>query len=250
MRWALLTTACLLILDTLLVRTVSHPNLGVYMPALMAIIPLFVGLFYEPCRRFFKKGFGKAVKRLVLAAYAVFFAGFAVICGVLFYTAARQPQPNAQAVIVLGGGLRNDRPSRMLAWRLDKALEYCMDNPQSLLVVSGGLGEGQNVTEAQAMARYLTEKGMDPARILLEDASANTSENLRFSRALLEERIGPLQSAVVVTSDFHLFRALCVAHKLGIPAQGLASRSAWYLLPNSCLREYVALAVYWLRGRI
>ena len=253
MRATLIILSLLLIGDTLFASQISNPSLGVYLPALLGLPLLAVGVFYAPLRRFFARGFGRLVRLALVGGYALFFLGFVSVCCLLVGAAQTQPDPGAQAVVVLGAGLKDGKPSGTLARRLDRALEYLQQNPSCLVVVTGGVGQGQSVSEAQAMETYLLERGLEQERILKEESSTSTLENLQNAKAILETEAGlsPGQYRVVVVStDFHIYRALKVAGRAGLDAQGLASRSSWYLAPNFYLREYVAVAGYWLLGRL
>ena len=97
------------------------------------------------------------------------------------------------------------------------------------------------------MYQGLTARGIDPARLRLEDASSVTLENLRFSMELME-REGLEGPVALISNDFHLYRALTMAEDLGLEAQGLAARSNWYSRPTYILREALALVKYALTG--
>lgn len=153
--------------------------------------------------------------------------------------AAKTPPAGLDDLVVLGAGLRPDgTPSEALRYRLDAALTYLEENPETDCVVSGGQGFGEVRTEADAMAEYLVEHGLDEGRITKEERSSTTAENLRFSSALLE----PGAEVGVVTNDFHLYRALRIAERNGLPgAHGLAAPSNPLYLPQSMLRECAAV---------
>jgi uncharacterized SAM-binding protein YcdF (DUF218 family) len=153
-------------------------------------------------------------------------------------------------LIVLGGGLRGDRLTIPLEQRLIKALEYHRRNPGALIVVSGGQGPGEDVTEASAMAAYLEANGVPRDIIVLEDKSTSTEENFLFSKIVLDERLGEGFSVVFVTNRFHLFRASKSAAKAGLDAQSLAAPSKpAYLWPNNYFREYLAILYYFASGK-
>lgn len=153
--------------------------------------------------------------------------------------AAKTPPAGLDDLVVLGAGLRpNGTPSEALRYRLDAALAYLEENPETDCVVSGGQGFGEVRTEADAMAEYLVEHGLDEGRITKEERSSTTAENLRFSSALLE----PGAEVGIVTNDFHLYRALRIAERNGLPgAHGLAAPSNPLYLPQAMLRECVAV---------
>lgn len=170
------------------------------------------------------------------------------LCGLIFSAAAATPPAGLDALVVLGAGLRPDgTPSEALAYRLDAALDYLEDNPETACVVSGGQGLGESRTEADAMYDYLLEQGLDAGRVTREDRSTSTAENVRNSAELLE----PGSSVGIVTNDFHLYRALRIAEKNGLAgASGLAAPSNPLYLPQSTLRECAALAKDLLVGNL
>jgi uncharacterized SAM-binding protein YcdF (DUF218 family) len=146
-------------------------------------------------------------------------------------------------VIVLGAGIRNEQPGLVLAGRLDKAAEYHKKNPEAVIVVCGGLGAGETIAEAAVMKRYLTEKGVPKEQILLEDRSATTYENLKFAAELLDGHFPRdfSYSAVLITSDFHMFRAVRIAKQAGITAKRLGAPIKWYTIPANYSREVLAI---------
>ena len=144
-------------------------------------------------------------------------------------------------VVVLGAQVQGDRPSLTLKKRLDLAYTYLTEHPRAEAVVSGGQGPDEQYTEASVMANYLTDRGIDESRILLEEKASDTRENLAFSRALVEPLGIDTSKVLIITSDFHLCRAKYLARKLGMEAYGLASPT-WpeILRVNYLLREVFA----------
>ena len=145
------------------------------------------------------------------------------------------------AIIVHGCALiHGDQISRILAERLETALwlyHYGADKP--LIVLSGGRGDDETITEAEAMRRYLCEQGVPDEHIVLEDRSHSTEENLHFSWKLLSKV--PHSRLALVTSNYHLFRCLMQAHELSIPCKGFGSAVAAYYWPNAVIREFAAV---------
>jgi uncharacterized SAM-binding protein YcdF (DUF218 family) len=109
-----------------------------------------------------------------------------------------------------------------------------------MLIVSGGKGSDERQSEASAMASYLVDRGFPADRLLLEDQSRSTEENLVFSKAIMD-KLRPGARATVVTSDFHAFRAALLARRLGLLAQVTGARVAAYYRPNAALREFAAV---------
>ena len=174
-------------------------------------------------------------------------AGMAVIFGAMGYIAV-QGQDSIMAqdetpafIVVLGAQVQGDQPSLTLKKRLDLALEYLTGHPQASVVVSGGQGADEAYTEASVMAKYLTARGVDESRVLLEEQASDTRENLEFSRTLAQTHGMRTDRVLIITSDFHLCRAKYLAKKLGMEPYGLASRTSPEVLRvNYLLREVFA----------
>ena len=129
------------------------------------------------------------------------------------------------------------------AGRLDKGIElWRRQDKRGRIVVSGGQGADEVVSEAAAMHAYLVRNGVPAEAILDEDRSTTTMENLRYSRDLIDSLAqGSPYRCVVVTSDFHVFRCVEYAHKLGIAADGVGSKTSGWYWPTAFIREFVAI---------
>ena len=145
-------------------------------------------------------------------------------------------------VIVHGAGLLDgNKVSKLLADRIDKAiLVYSTDPSPTILIPSGGQGGDETVSEAEAMAEYLREKGIPESDILLEDKSGTTMENLKNCKAIIDAREGRKYTALV-TSNYHVYRALRYCRKIGLKCTGIGSRVAAYYWPSALIREFVAI---------
>ncbi len=145
-------------------------------------------------------------------------------------------------VIIHGAGLiRGNQVSRLLADRLDKAIEvYHKDPTPPVLVPSGGQGSDESVSEARAMADYLIEHGIPEKDIMLEDTSTTTMENLINSKHKIEQRSRKYYAALV-TSNYHVYRALRYCKKIGLKCTGIGSHVAPYYWPSALIREYIAI---------
>ena len=121
-------------------------------------------------------------------------------------------QSNLDYIIVLGAHVDGTRMTLALLERTRRALQYLEENPGTRAVLSGGKGDGENISEAEAMYRYLTEHGIEEERLIREDRSTNTKENLDFSLKL----IGSTEVSIgVVTNNFHVFRGVLIGKKCG-----------------------------------
>lgn len=125
----------------------------------------------------------------------------------------RKGEPNLDYLIVLGAQVKEKGPSAALKFRLDTAYDYLVENENTLCIVSGGQGANEPHSEAQGMYDYLVEKGIAKERIIMEDKSTDTSENIAFSSVFLDmekDRVG------IVTNNFHVFRGVHLAKHQGI----------------------------------
>lgn len=175
----------------------------------------------------------KLTAGIVLGAGMLLFVAVEGLIISKFHAAA---PPGADYLIVLGAQWKEKGPSDVLKRRLDQALTYLRENPGTLVIVSGGQGKNEPVPEARGMAEYLIAAGVGPERILVEDASENTYGNLKNSGALLDKE---KNTVVVVTNNFHMYRALGIAGKNGYAkVYGLAADSYPGMLPNNLLREF------------
>ena len=247
----LIIAGALMVLDTVAVALVSNFNLGVILPAILGLPLLVLGIFYGPLSGWAKKNrLGTAIKWAMRIGYAIVALSLAVTFSLMIAATLDKPEPGADAVIVLGAGIRDDLVTATLAERLQRAVEYAEPNPQTLFIVSGGQGQGESITEALAMKRYLVSTlGVREDRVLLEDRSTSTQENFRYSLPILHEHLGENARVVFVTSAFHMFRAELVAKKEGVRAEALSCPTTWYLIPNCYLREAVAIVQYYLTGK-
>ncbi len=156
----------------------------------------------------------------------------------------------ADAVVVLGAGVNGTQPSLSLYTRLTAALDYLEENPDVPVVLTGGLGYGEEITEARCMYDWLTARGVDPARLIMEEQAGNTAENFAFSKELLEEQgIDPAENLVaVVTNDFHIARSRLIAARQGYGhAFGVPAKLPWrHLEVNYYLRESFAMVKTWI----
>lgn len=252
LRTLLIFIGALGILDTVWVALISNINLGVVMPGIIGLPMVVYGVFFTQLNEWMRGCLiGRILGIAALAVYAAFFIGFAISTAVLVRAGNAAPAPDADAVIVLGGGIRGERVSMTLARRLSAAKKYHDENPDSLIVVSGGQGEGENVTEAEAMKKYLLSHGVAEESIVMEDRATSTVENFRFSMSLIREITGKSDPRIVyVTTRFHVYRAGLVAASQGINAEGLGSAGVWYIALNDYMREFAALVNYRITGKI
>lgn len=169
----------------------------------------------------------------------LFFLGLLVFCTVEAFILSQygaRAEPGADYCIILGAQWRESGSSGVLKKRLDRAVEYLKNSPGTRVIVSGGQGSNEPMAEAAGMREYLMAAGIEEERILVEDKSASTRENLAFSGEFLDKE---RDRVVIVTNNFHVFRALGIAKKQGYArAEGLAADATLGMGPNNLLREF------------
>lgn len=149
--------------------------------------------------------------------------------------------PKGTVGIVLGCRVVDDKPCPMLARRCDRAKRYLDSDSEAILILSGGKGSDEGISEAQAMYNYLTDRGISPDRLLKEDKSTTTQENMKFSKAILNE-LGKGNEAVIITTDFHQFRAGIMARREGIkPPYRLCSSLTPASMLKNVIREIIVM---------
>lgn len=194
-----------------------------------------------------QSGIGKTLLCILAVLVAALVLLFVVLSVFMIVACNDRPAEDA-TVLVLGAALRGDRPSLSLRQRLDAAYEYLTEHPQATCVVSGGQGRDEICTEASVMKRYLVDKGIDPARIYMEDQSTSTFENVRLSRQVIEDN-GLNSDVAVVTQEFHQFRAQQFVRRAGLTVSGaVTAHTPWYLLASYWIRDFAGICHMALLG--
>lgn len=174
---------------------------------------------------------------------------YAALLGFVAFSGYANPATGQEkVVIVLGAGLRKDRPSLLLRYRLDKAYEYAVAHPDALVITTGGQGRDEWVPEGQAMRNYLIEKGLDSQRVLAECKSTSTEENFLFAKEILAQQgISAQEPVVYVTNAFHCYRGGVYAAMAGFTtAHALPAGIPLRSVLTCYLREAAAVIYYWL----
>lgn len=214
-------------------------NAGIILIWLVGVAFIFAGIFYKKLRR---------TKWLLSMAAAVFVLAAALMTFIAGYALHDNADQRENAVIVLGSGINGDTVSRQLAYRLDTAVDYCKVNTNAVIIVSGGQGPQETVTEALAMERYLISKGISAERIIREESSVSSYTNLIHSKKILDDYFGADYKALLITSDYHIYRATRIAQGIGLNCNHLHAETEWYELPVRYLRECAAVLKLWITG--
>ena len=236
-RISAITIGALFIANALFTITISNFNSGIFLVAAFGAVVLGYGIFFEKLR-------GKRVVHVLVALMLVtvtLFGSFLAIFG-----SNDNATYTEETVIVLGCGIRGERVSVGLAKRLNKAYEYYEKNPDAMIIVSGGQGPQEDISEALAMKRYLVDKGVPEDKIIMEDKSTSTIENFKYSHEIMKERGLSEDSVVFVTNAYHVYRGSYYAEKEGLTVKHLGTDIIWYTIPMNYFREMIAVLKMWV----
>ena len=227
---------------------------GLRFSALLCLCATAVLFIFYLLEHFARRGHRAAAwcELALIAALLLGFSLFTVLeTMVVRGSFADESDAPVSAVIVLGAGVNGETPSLTLRTRIDAAAAYLEEHPDVPVVLSGGQGPGEAITEAECMRRALVRRGVDESRLYPEERSNSTQENLRYSRAILEELgVDPAQRVAIVTSDFHLCRARLMwgGDTAAVPAHLPSALYFQCLTVNYFIREAFGLAAYFVYG--
>ena len=171
-------------------------------------------------------------------------AGTGVVCAMILFLVmegfivsgmSQKGKPNLDYLVILGCQVKGERPSKALQERLETAEAYLEKYPDTKAVLSGGQGPGEHISEAECMFRYLTKAEISEERLIKEDLSTTTVENLEFSKKFLDQE---RNTVGVVTNNFHVYRSMRIAKKSGyLQVCGIAAPSRTVLQLHYLVRE-------------
>ncbi|MEF2095196.1 YdcF family protein [Bacillus sp. CFBP9009] len=190
---------------------------------------------------------GKNFKEILVISIIAVLGYFGFLHMKIQGTIHQQIPENADYLIILGARVKGSVPSLSLQYRIDKAAEYLSANNQTVAIVSGGKGPGEEISEAKAMQLGLIAQGIEEARIMMEDKSTTTQENIVFSKELIPDTAA---TGLIVSNDFHIYRAVEIAKREGLDMKGMPAKTPKVSLLKSYTREYLAITKYYLTDLI
>ncbi|MBR3811750.1 MAG: YdcF family protein [Agathobacter sp.] len=217
---------------------------GIVVSLLFVMYMMFLPMLHDGLRSLWKNHHmkwllgGCATLFMIIAVLAV------VETGCIVRANMKKPTENATAV-VLGCRVYGERASLSLVERLEAAYEYLLENPEAACVVSGGQGDGENISEAECMYRWLVAKGIDKERIYKEEESTSTEENIAFSKEVIRDN-SLNERIAIVTSEYHSYRAGMIAKKNDMVFGTAPGQTAIWLFPTFYVRELYAILSEWI----
>lgn len=201
------------------------------------------------------KGSTAAVKIFYIILYVLtylitYFESMLISTTLCAFLASRHTPPyDRDCIIILGCAIRGDGSlTPLLRGRVDSALDfektqYEKTGRHACFVPSGGQGSDEIMSEGEAMENYLLSQGVEQERILREDKSVNTFQNMQFSKEVIEQKLGAVDDKKIAfaTTNYHVFRGYILSKKNGFEAQGISAKTKWYFFPNAFLREFIGL---------
>lgn len=224
-------------------------NIGNETGLMISLILILIGIFRRPfvklLRYLWKHMAGKAV--LLLVALAVCTVVVLVITESCFMAGAALDKPDNKSatVVVLGCKVVGTQPSMMLEERLEAAYKYLNDTPEAVCILSGGQGADEEISEARCMYNYLVDRGISADRLIMEEKSTSTRENLQFSSDIIKSR-NLNEEIILITNEFHLYRAGKVADSLGLSHKSMPADTNIWLFPTYYVRELYGILYEWV----
>lgn len=213
---------------------VSNVNLGNFVAMGLGVSIILITLFFKKLTKWLK------IVLLSVIGIVVILSSFLIL-----YGKSDNVTYHEDAVIVLGAAVHGKTPSLTLKKRLDKAVKYHEQNPDAIIIVSGGKGTQEDITEAEAMKIYLVEQGIDADKIIKEDKSTSTYENFKFSKEILDKRFSDGYTAAFITNEYHTLRASLCADRAGLQnTTHIHSNTNLSYLVSGVLRECLAVVKY------
>lgn len=192
----------------------------------------------------------RTIRKIFLIFLILLATVFISIEILIFYHGTKKEASVPSYIVVLGAGLNKDKISMQLYYRLEAALELSKQIKDVPIIVSGGQGENETLSEAKAMKLYLISKGVNEARIIMEDKSTNTYENFKFTKEKILEVFNDKHPKItIVTNNFHMYRSKILSKNFGFNVYEYSSPSYIYLSPNFYVREFFAVVKVLVYGK-
>lgn len=229
-------------------------NIGNIFGLALCALVFAVTIFWEKIILKCKKSKGVRIFcRTVFVLFGIGILWTAVLTGCILYGANafnNNPKPPEDVtVVVLGSKVNGTEPSADLRERINAASEFLRQNPSVKCIASGGKGAGEQISEAEAIRTSLIENNIEPSRILVEDKSKSTTENLKNSLNIINDK-NLSKNVAIVTDEYHQFRAGKMASSIGLNPYPVNAATPSYIFSACYARELLALTNFLLLGNL
>jgi len=223
------------------IRGAGVGNIGVWFPIVYFLMLLIVTYNLDGLKNILNK-FYRPLIIIFYTGMILFLAAFSIFCVLILGYASDNLPENPDLIIVLGCQVRGYNPSLLLKSRLVTAINILDKYPDSVCIVSGGQGPDEIIQESRVMKKYLEDNGIDGNRIFEEDKSSSSFENLIFSQKVIEENNLPHENIIIITSEYHVPRAVLIAKRIYPDADIYAVKSTtqYAFFTAGIVREFFA----------
>ena len=235
MKKIILTIGIVGVIYALMALLMAYVGIGLVVFTGLALVVVIYGFLFDRMCKFI---------HLLMGFSATVF--FSMIIFLAIYGSIHTTEFTEDVVFVLGAGLVDDEIAPTLESRLKQALLYYANNPDAMFIVCGGYGKNQTISEARAMADFLIAGGISYEQIILEDLSTNTYENFSFAIDILVAYFPDGFQSVVITNNFHMYRAGYLARYLGIEPTRFGASTPFLTWAHNFTREFMAVFNTWL----
>lgn len=225
-------------------------NVGNILGMLFGVILIIYGFTFVFTSRIIAKFWEMTYGKIALLLFALILLAALIVFAVVsanIVASSFTSDIDDSTVVVLGCRVRKDGPSLMLSERINAAYRYLTDNPENVCILSGGKGSDEPISEARCMFECLTEMGISPDRLILEEESTSTYENLLFSKIIISER-NLNERITVITNDFHMYRAMLLSEELRLDSYRFPARTNYMFYPTYFVREICGVIYYFIFG--
>lgn len=217
-------------------------NFGILFPLLAGVVIIVYNLLKIKGIFSLSKIQNIFLRRSIKICIWSFIISFVLVEGLIFSNVDADKYTDVDYVIILGGGVKGGEITKTLQFRLDEGIIFLNEQPHLEVIVSGGKGYGETISEGEAMENYLIANGIPKEKIIVETKATSTMENFKYTKQILEEQTGRSNyKLMVVTSDFHMARSKVLASFNGFTPYGTPSKTWIGIFPNSIIREYFAV---------
>lgn len=178
------------------------------------------------------------INYFIKIVFVIIISLFITIEGLIIHERFNNQLKDCDYIIVLGSRLNGDTPSQLLKYRLDAAFTYHQSFPKAMIIVSGGKGNGEYISEANAMKEYLIKKGINENLIIEEDKSTNTNENIIYSKKTLDSLNKDDYNVTIITNGFHCYRSKLLANKHNLTAHTYSAKENLNTALHYYIREF------------
>lgn len=241
-QWLMIILGAFLIIDGFVFIFLSNFTIGTIMVLVAGALFCAIGIWFKDVYRITNHGIMRVLKYIVCVgvAFTIGLCGFIAVYGNIDTSSGKE-----DIIMVLGCAVNGTEPTQPLVERLETAIKAYNKNNSAYILVSGGQGPQEDISEADAMADYLISRGVDSSNIIKEDRSTSTSENYKYSKEILDSRFSNY-TITIITNDFHIYRAKQLAKLADLEVTSIHAKTPFTSAPMMYLREVLAILKLWI----